>query len=59
MPRFLEKKLESQYGKGDPRVYATMNAIGAMHGNKETEKGREMERKHKADRIRKARTKNG
>ena len=54
MPKFLENKLESEYGKGDPRVYATMNSIGAMHGNKETEKGRQMERKHKADQVKKA-----
>lgn len=54
MPEFLEKKIESQYGKGDSRVYATMNAIGAMRGNKETLKGKSMERKHKADAIKKA-----
>jgi hypothetical protein len=48
MPKFLEKKLEAEYGKGNPRVYATMNAIGAMHGNKETPKGKAMERKHEA-----------
>lgn len=46
MPAFLEKKLEAEYGKGNPRVYATMNKIGAMHGNKETAKGREMAEKH-------------
>jgi len=49
MPKFLEEKLEGEYGKGNPRVYATMNKIGAMHGNKETAKGREMEAKHKRD----------
>jgi hypothetical protein len=49
MPEFLERKLEKQYGKGDPRVYATMNKIGAMHGNKITAKGRAMEKKHKRD----------
>ncbi len=46
MPAFLERKLEAQYGKGDPRVYATMNSLGAMRGNKETAKGRAMQRKH-------------
>lgn len=46
MPRFLEKKLEAEYGVGNPRVYATMNALGAMHGNKETAKGRAMQKKH-------------
>lgn len=49
MPKFLEKKLESEYGEGDPRVYATMNAIGAMKGNKETEKGKKMQEKHERD----------
>jgi hypothetical protein len=48
VPKFLEKKLEGEYGKGNPIVYATMNKLGAMKGNKETAKGREMERKHKA-----------
>ena len=43
MPAFLEKKLEAEYGKGDPRVYATMNAIGAMRGNKTTAKGEAMQ----------------
>lgn len=55
MPRFLEQKLEHKYGKGNPRVYATMNAIGAMHGNKETAKGRAMEAKHEEDTARKRR----
>jgi hypothetical protein len=27
-------------------VYGTLNAIGAMKGNKETEKGRRMQEKH-------------
>jgi hypothetical protein len=59
MPRFLEKKLENEYGKGDPRVYATMNSLGAMRGNKDTKKGREMERKHKRDMKRKRHGKRG
>ena len=49
MPDFLEKKLEAEYGKGNPRVYATMNALGAMHGNKITPRGHQMERKHELD----------
>jgi len=49
MPKFLEEKLEKEYGKGNPRVYKTMNAIGAMRGNKETAKGRAMEKKHERD----------
>ncbi len=46
MPKFLEKKLEQEYGKGDPRVYATMNKLGYMKGNKETKKGKLVEKKH-------------
>ena len=49
MPEFLKEKLESEYGKDNPRVWKTMNAIGAVRGNKETAKGREMEAKHKRD----------
>ena len=46
MPKFLERILRKQYGSNDKAVYGTMNKIGAMHGNKETAKGKEMERKH-------------
>lgn len=49
MPKFLEKKLRQQYGDNPAAIYGTMNKIGAMRGNKETAKGREMEAKHKAD----------
>lgn len=49
MPKFLEKKLKKQYGDNPHAIYGTMNKIGAMHGNKETAKGREMEAKHKKD----------
>lgn len=49
MPKFLEKKLEKEYGKGSPIVYATMNKLGAMKGNKETAKGKAMTKKHAAD----------
>lgn len=48
MPKFLEAKLKREYPNNPHAVYGTMNAIGAMHGNKETAKGREMERKHEA-----------
>lgn len=48
MPRFLERKLKAEY-PGNPRaVYGTLNAIGAMHGNKETPKGVRMQAKHDA-----------
>jgi hypothetical protein len=46
MPNFLEQRLRQEYGNDKHAIYGTMNAIGAMRGNKETAKGREMERKH-------------
>ena len=46
MPKFLEDKLRAEYGNNAHAIYGTMNSIGAMRGNKETAKGREMERKH-------------
>lgn len=49
MPKFLEEKLRAEYGNNPKAIYGTMNKIGAMHGNKETAKGRQMERKHEAD----------
>lgn len=48
MPKFLEEKLKKEYGDNDHAIYGTMNKIGAMHGNKETSKGRKMEAKHEA-----------
>lgn len=49
MPKFLEKKLKQEYGQNSKIPYKVMNSIGAMHGNKETAKGAEMEAKHKRD----------
>ena len=49
MPQFLEDKLKAEYGNNPHAIYGTMNKIGAMHGNKETAKGVEMERKHERD----------
>ena len=49
MPKFLEDKLKAEYGNNPRAVYGTMNKIGAMHGNKETPKGRQMQMKHKRD----------
>lgn len=53
MPKFLEDKLENTAKKkgytgrrADAYVFGTMNAIGAMHGNKETARGVEMDAKH-------------
>ena len=54
MPKFLEDKLKAQYGNDPHAIYGTMNKIGAMHGNKETAKGRAMEKKHLADKVKKA-----
>lgn len=48
MPRFLEKKLEKEYGVGNPRVYATMNKLGYMRGSKTTARGRKAQAKHEA-----------
>lgn len=46
MPKFLEDKLRAEYGNNPRAIYGTMNKLGAMHDNKETAKGRAMERKH-------------
>jgi len=46
LPKFLEKKLKAEYGQNSKIPYKVMNSIGAMHGNKETAKGAEMQRKH-------------
>lgn len=48
MPRFLETKLKSEYGANSAIPYKVMNSIGAMRGNKETAKGKSMQRKHVA-----------
>lgn len=47
-PKFLEEKLRKEYGDNPHAIYGTMNKIGAMHGNKETKKGKRMEKKHSA-----------
>ena len=49
MPAFLEAKLKKQYGAKSAIPYKIMNKLGAMRGNKETAKGRAMERKHLKD----------
>ena len=46
MPKFLEDKLRAEYGNNPHAIYGTMNKIGAMRGNKESAKGRRMEKKH-------------
>lgn len=49
MPEFLERKLSSEYGGNKHAIFGTMNKMGAMKGNKETSKGREMQAKHQRD----------
>lgn len=55
MPAFLEAKLKSKAAdkglsgkKADSYVYGAMNNMGAMRGNKETAKGKRMQKKHDA-----------
>lgn len=47
-PIFLENKLKKEYGAKSAVPYKVMNSIGAMKGNKETPKGKEMEKMHKS-----------
>lgn len=49
MPKFLEDALKQRYGANSSVPFKIMNAIGAMHGNKETAKGVAMEAKHEHD----------
>lgn len=44
MPRILEEKLKKEYPNNPRAIYGTLNKIGAMKGNKETKKGRKMEK---------------
>jgi hypothetical protein len=46
MPKFLERKLEKEYGNNKHAIYGTMNKLGLMHGNKETKKGKREEEEH-------------
>lgn len=53
MPKFLEQELRASAEKkgytgrkADAYVYGAMNNMGAMHGNKETAKGRNMQAAH-------------
>ena len=48
MPEFLEAKLKKEYPNNPHAVYGTLNAVGAMHGNKITKKGEAMQAKHDA-----------
>lgn len=46
-PVSLEKKLKKEYGNNDHAIYGTMNKLGYMKGNKETAKGRALDKKKK------------
>lgn len=49
MPDFLERKLRANVPSGvdpDRYVYGAMNNMGAMRGNKETAKGKRIQKKH-------------
>jgi hypothetical protein len=52
MPKFLEQKLQAEYGANSAVPYKIMNRLGVLRGNKETAKGRAMERKHARDTAR-------
>ena len=55
MPQFLKRKLRANVPRGvdpDRYVYGAMNNMGAMRGNKITKKGKAMEAKHKAKKLR-------
>lgn len=45
MPRALEAKLKKEYPGNDHAVYGTLNKLGLMRGNKETAKGRALDKK--------------
>jgi len=48
MPKFMERKLKSEYGADSSIPYKIMNSRGYMRGSKETALGRKMEKKHAA-----------
>ena len=45
MPKKLEAKLKKEYPNNPSAVYGTMNKLGYMKGNKETAKGRALDKK--------------
>ena len=49
MPKFLENTLKAEYGAKSKVPYTIMNAMGVMHGSKETAKGRALDVTHAAD----------
>ena len=66
MPGFLERRLRKEASdkgmsgrEAAHYVYGAMNNLGAMHGNEETAKGEEMQRKHDEKRGISATRRNG
>ena len=57
MPNFLENKLKAEYGSNKHAIFGTMNKLGAMHGSKETARGRQMEAQHVKDMLKKRKKK--
>lgn len=51
MPNFIEKKLKQEYPNNPGAVYGTMNKLGYMKGNKETAKGKAVDRKHQLNAL--------
>lgn len=47
MPVALERKLKKEYPNDPHAVYGTMNKLGYMKGNKETAKGRALDKMKK------------
>lgn len=47
MPIKLEKKLKKEYPGNPHAVYGTLNKLGMMRGNKETAKGRALDKSKK------------
>lgn len=47
MPKKLEQKLKEEYGNNKHAIYGTLNKLGYMKGNKETAKGKALDKKKK------------
>lgn len=48
MPKKLEAKLKKEYGAKSSVPYKIMNSMGVMRGNKETAKGKRMDKEAKS-----------
>ncbi len=54
MPKVLERKLKKEYGADSSIPYKIMNKMGMMKGNKETAKGKAMDKKKPMKNMNKA-----